>query len=64
MAFKKACTLDDIWEGDMETFDVDGTEVLLVHVKGEGISRGPGTVPRIRRSTSWTATSTAGCSPA
>ena len=37
MAFKKACTLDDIWEGDMETFDVAGTEVLLVHVQGEGI---------------------------
>ena len=37
MAFKKACILDDISEGDMETFDVDGTEVLLVHVKEEGI---------------------------
>ena len=37
MAFKKACTLDDILEGEIETFVVEGTEVLLVHVKGEGI---------------------------
>lgn len=30
MAFKKVCTLDDLWEGDMQSFDVDGHEVLLV----------------------------------
>ena len=37
MAFTKVCTLDDIPEGDMDTVEVDGTEVLLVHVEGEGI---------------------------
>lgn len=37
MAFKKACTLDDVWEGDMETVEVAGVEVLLVHVAGEGV---------------------------
>lgn len=37
MAFKKACSLDELWEGEMESFDVGGTEVLLVHVQGEGV---------------------------
>ncbi len=37
MAFQKVCTLDDLWEGDMEVFDVGGTDVLLVHVEGEGV---------------------------
>ncbi|MEQ8348365.1 MAG: Rieske 2Fe-2S domain-containing protein [Sneathiellaceae bacterium] len=37
MAFVKACTLDELWEGEMEAFDIGGTQVLLVHVEGEGV---------------------------
>ena len=31
MAFTKGCTLDNLWKGEMEGFEVDGVEVLLVH---------------------------------
>ena len=34
MGFKKVCTLDDLWEGEMESFDVDGQEILLVCAEG------------------------------
>jgi len=34
MGFVKVCTLDDLWEGDMEAFDVDGHQILLVHLPG------------------------------
>ena len=34
MTFVKVCTLDDLWEGDMEVFEVDGTEILLIHAEG------------------------------
>lgn len=30
MAFKKVCKLEDLWEGEMEAFEVNGEEVLLV----------------------------------
>lgn len=34
MAFQKAFSLDDLWEGDMEVCDVGETEVLLVNIGG------------------------------
>jgi len=32
--FKKVCDLDDVWEGEMDVFDVEGQEVLIVHADG------------------------------
>ena len=32
--FQKACDLDDVWEGEMDLFDVGGREVLIVHAPG------------------------------
>ena len=34
LEFRKACNLDDVWEGEMDVFDVDGQEVLIVHAPG------------------------------
>ena len=30
MAFVKLCKLEDLWEGEMESFEVDGVEILVV----------------------------------
>ena len=38
MAYRRACSLDDLWEGEMAVLPVDGQDVLLVHAEG-GIVR-------------------------
>ncbi len=45
MAFEKICTLDDIWEGDMNSFDLNGVEVLLVWPSGGEIKAYQGVCP-------------------
>lgn len=45
MAFKKVCTLDDLWEGEMESVQVDGQEVLLVWPEGGELKAFQGTCP-------------------
>ncbi len=39
MAFEKLCTLDDVWEGEMEVFTTpeSGVDVLVINVEGVGI---------------------------
>lgn len=34
MAFELVTTLDELWEGDMESFDVGDKEILLIHLEG------------------------------
>ncbi|MCP4330105.1 MAG: Rieske 2Fe-2S domain-containing protein [Alphaproteobacteria bacterium] len=34
MDFQAVCKLDDLWEGEMEVFDIGDQEVLLVHAPG------------------------------
>ena len=37
LEYLKVCDLDDVWEGEMEVFDVGDTEVLIVHSPGQEI---------------------------
>lgn len=45
MAFVKVCKLDDLWEGEMEAFEVNGHEVLLVSPDGGEIRAFQGICP-------------------
>ena len=45
MAFTKVCKLDDLWEGEMEAFEIDGHEILLVSPEGGEIRAFQGVCP-------------------
>ncbi len=45
MSFTKVCTLDDIWEGEMEPFTVDGHDIILVCAEGGEIKAFQGICP-------------------
>lgn len=34
MTYRRICKLEDLWEGEMEAFEVDGDEVLVVWPEG------------------------------
>ncbi|WP_029920982.1 Rieske 2Fe-2S domain-containing protein [Nevskia soli] len=34
MAFVKLCNVEDLWEGEMESFEVNGREILVVWPSG------------------------------
>lgn len=45
MAFKKVCELEDLWEGEMASFEVDGHEVLIIHADGGAVRAVQGICP-------------------
>ncbi len=45
MSFTKVCTVDDLWEGEMEAFSVNGHEILLVSAEGGEIKAFQGICP-------------------
>lgn len=45
MAFQRVCSLDDLWQGEMEEFEVDGEEILLLHTEGGDIRAIPASCP-------------------
>jgi len=45
MSFTKVCALDDLWEGEMESFTVNGQEILLVCADGGAVKSFQGICP-------------------
>lgn len=45
MSFTKVCTVDDLWEGEMEAFEVNGHDIILVSAEGGEIKAFQGVCP-------------------
>lgn len=45
MAFQRVCAVDDIWEGEMQAFPVDGKQVLIVNGEGGTLRAFDGVCP-------------------
>lgn len=45
MSFTKVCTVNDLWEGEMEPFTVNGHEILLVCAEGGNVKAFQGICP-------------------
>ncbi len=45
MSFTKVCSLDDLWEGEMEAFTVNQQEILLVCAEGGEVKAFQGICP-------------------
>lgn len=36
MTFKAICTTDDVWEGELQEFELDDRDIIVVHAEGGG----------------------------
>ena len=45
MAFQRVCALDDLWQGEMEEFEVNGEEILIIHTENGEIRAIPASCP-------------------
>jgi toluene monooxygenase system ferredoxin subunit len=45
MSYRKACTLDDVWEGEMSEAEIDGHVVVLLGVEGGEVRAFQGMCP-------------------
>lgn len=45
MAYTKVCTADDVWEGEMAPYTVNGHEIVLVCAEGGAIKAFQGVCP-------------------
>lgn len=45
MSYTKVCTVDDVWEGEMAPFTINGHEIVLVCAEGGAIKAFQGVCP-------------------